>query len=262
MLRALYSAASGMEALQLNIDNIANNLANVNTTGFKQRRTQFQDLLYQNLVAPGSNASTSTEVPTGLQVGLGTRAVSNEIIFLQGDFVQTGNDLDLVIEGKGFFQVRLPDGNIAYTRGGAFHLDRDGRLVTSNGDPLEPQVSIPREATKVSIGADGTVSVKLPGQMDSQQVGRLELATFVNPAGLDSIGKNLFMPSTASGDAITGSPGEEGVGTLLQGYLEQSNVNVVKEMINLIVSQRAYESSSRVVRAADQMYQEVNNTVR
>lgn len=262
MLRALYSAASGMEALQLNIDNIANNLANVNTTGFKQRRTQFQDLLYQNLVAPGSNASTSTEVPTGLQVGLGTRAVSNEIIFLQGDFVQTGNDLDLVIEGRGFFQVRLPDGNIAYTRGGAFHLDRDGRLVTSNGDPLEPQVSIPREATKVSVGSDGTVSVKLPGQMDAQQVGRLELATFVNPAGLDSVGKNLFMPSTASGDAITGSPGEEGVGTLLQGYLEQSNVDVVKEMINLIVSQRAYESSSRVVRAADQMYQEVNNTVR
>jgi flagellar basal-body rod protein FlgG len=251
-----------MEALQLNIDNIANNLANVNTTGFKQRRTQFQDLLYQTLVAPGSSASTSTEIPTGLQVGLGTRAVSNSVIFLQGDYQETGNELDLVIEGKGFFQVRLPDGNIAYTRGGAFHMDRDGRLVTSNGDPVEPQVSIPREATKVSIGPDGTVSVKLPGQLDAQQVGRFELATFVNPAGLDSIGKNLFMPTTASGDAITGSPGEEGVGKLMQGFLEQSNVNVVKEMINLIVSQRAYESSSRVVRAADQMYQEVNNVVR
>lgn len=262
MLRALYSAASGMEALQLNIDNIANNLANVNTTGFKQRRTQFQDLLYQNLVAPGSSASSSTEIPTGLQVGLGTRAVSNEIIFLQGDYVETGNELDIVIQKRGFFQIRLPDGNIAYTRSGALHLDRDGRLVTANGDPLEPQVSIPREATKVNIGTDGTVSVKLPGQMDAQQVGRLELATFVNPAGLDSIGRSLFLPTTASGDAITGSPGEEGVGTLLQGYLEQSNVNVVKEMINLIVSQRAYESSSRVVRAADQMYQEVNSLVR
>jgi flagellar basal-body rod protein FlgG len=251
-----------MEALQLNIDNIANNLANVNTTGFKQRRTQFQDLLYQTLVAPGSSASTSTEVPTGLQVGLGTRAVSNSVIFLQGDYMETGNELDVVIEGKGFFQVRLPDGNIAYTRGGAFHLDRDGRFVTSNGDPVEPQISIPRESTKVSIGPDGTVSVNLPGQMDAQQVGRFELATFVNAAGLDSIGKNLFMPTTASGDAITGSPGEEGVGKLMQGFLEQSNVNVVKEMINLIVSQRAYESSSRVVRAADQMYQEVNNVVR
>jgi flagellar basal-body rod protein FlgG len=251
-----------MEALQINIDNIANNLANVNTTGFKQRRAQFEDLLYQTLVAPGSSASTSTEIPTGLQIGLGTRAVSNSILFLQGDYVETGNELDVVIEGKGFFQVRLPDGNIAYTRGGAFHLDRDGGLVTSNGDPVEPQVSIPREATKVSIGPDGTVSVNMPGQMDSQQVGRFELASFVNPAGLDSIGKNLFMPTTASGDAITGSPGEEGVGKLMQGFLEQSNVNVVKEMINLIVSQRAYESSSRVVRAADQMYQEVNNVVR
>jgi len=262
MLRALYSAASGMEALQLNIDNIANNLANVNTTGFKQRRTQFQDLLYQTLVAPGSSASSSTEVPTGLQIGLGTRAVSNSVLFLQGDYVETGNELDVVVEGKGFFQVRMPDGNIAYTRSGAFHLDRDGRLVTSNGDPLEPQISIPREATKVSIGPDGTVSVQMPGQLDAQQVGRFELATFVNPAGLDSIGKNLFRPTTASGDAITGSPGEEGVGRLMQSFLEQSNVNVVKEMINLIVSQRAYESSSRVVRAADQMYQEVNNVVR
>jgi flagellar basal-body rod protein FlgG len=262
MLRALYSSASGMEALQLNIDNIAHNLANVNTTGFKQRRTQFQDLLYQNLVAPGSSASTSTEVPTGLQIGLGTRAVSNEIVFLQGDYVETGNELDLVIEGRGFFQVRLPDGQIAYSRGGAFHLDRDGNLVTSSGDPLEPQVSIPREATKISIAADGTVSVNLPGQPNAQQVGRIELAIFANPAGLNSVGRNLFLQTASSGDPLTGTPGENGVGTLLQGFLEHSNVNVVKEMINLIVSQRAYESSSRVVRTADQMYQLVNNMVR
>jgi flagellar basal-body rod protein FlgG len=262
MLRALYSSASGMEALQLNIDNIAHNLANVNTTGFKQRRTQFQDLLYQNLVAPGSSASTSTEVPTGLQIGLGTRAVSNEIVFLQGDYVETGNELDLVIEGRGFFQVRLPDGQIAYSRSGAFHLDRDGNLVTSSGDPLEPQVSIPREATKISIASDGTVSVNLPGQTNAQQVGRIELAVFANPAGLNSVGRNLFLQTASSGDPLTGTPGENGVGTLLQGFLEHSNVNVVKEMINLIVSQRAYESSSRVVRTADQMFQLVNNMVR
>src|SRR5690606_20182419 len=183
MLRALHSAASGMEALQLNMDNIAHNLANVNTTGFKQRRTQFQDLLYQNLVAPGSNASTSTEVPTGLQIGLGTRAVSNEILFLQGDYMETGNELDLVVEGRGFFQVRLPDGQIAYSRSGAFHLDRDGNIVTAAGDPVEPQINIPREATKISIAADGTVSVNLPGQPNAQQVGRFDLATFSNPAG-------------------------------------------------------------------------------
>jgi len=262
MLRALYSAASGMEAIQLNIDNIANNLANVNTTGFKQRRTQFQDLLYQNLVAPGSSASTSTEIPTGLQIGLGTRAASNEIIFLQGDFVETGNDLDLVIEGRGFFQVRLPDGEIAYTRGGAFHLDREGNLVTSAGDPVEPQVAIPREATKITIARDGTVSVNLPNQTDAQQVGQLELASFSNPAGLDSLGRNLYKQTTASGDPITGNPAENGMGALLQGYLEQSNVNVVKEMVNLIVSQRAYESSSKVIRASDQMYQQVNSMVR
>jgi flagellar basal-body rod protein FlgG len=262
MLRALYSAASGMEAIQLNIDNIANNLANVNTTGFKQRRTQFQDLLYQNMVAPGSSASTSTEVPTGLQIGLGTRAVSNEVIFLQGDYVETGNELDLVVEGRGFFQVRMPDGQIAYTRGGAFHLDRDGNLVTAAGDPLEPQVSIPREATKISVASDGTVSVNLPGQTNAQQVGRIELAVFANPAGLNSMGRNLFLQTSASGDPVTSSPGESGAGTLLQGFLEQSNVNVVKEMIDLIVSQRAYESSSKVVRTADTMYQNVNNMVR
>jgi flagellar basal-body rod protein FlgG len=262
MLRSLYSAASGMEALQLNIDNIANNLANVNTTGFKQRRTQFQDLLYQNLVAPGSNASTSTEVPTGLQIGLGTRAVSNEIIFLQGDYVETGNELDLVIEGRGFFQVRLPDGQIAYTRGGALHLDRNGNLVTASGDPLEPQVSIPREATKISVAADGTVSVNLPGQTNVQQVGRIQLAVFSNPAGLNGIGRNLFLQTAASGDPVTGSPGENGIGTLLQGFIEHSNVNVVKEMIDLIVSQRAYEASSKVVRTADNLFQQVNGMIR
>ncbi len=262
MLRALYSAATGMEALQINIDNIAHNIANVNTTGFKQRRTQFQDLLYQNLIAPGSNASSSTEVPTGLQIGLGTQAVSNEIIFTQGDFVTTGNQLDVVISGRGFFQVRMPDGQIAFTRAGAFHLNRERNLVTASGDPVEPQIAIPQEGAQVSIAQDGTVSVSLPGQSNAQQVGRIEIASFANPAGLDSIGKNLFLPTAASGDPVTGSPSENGLGRLNQGFLEQSNVNIVEEMINLIVSQRAYESSSRVVRSADEMYEQVNNLTR
>lgn len=262
MLRALYSAATGMEALQINIDNIANNIANVNTTGFKQRRTQFQDLLYQNLVAPGSSASSSTEIPTGLQIGLGTRAVSNEIVFTQGDFATTGNVLDVVIGGRGFFQVRMPDGQIAYTRDGAFHLNRERNFVTASGDPVEPQIAIPQEGSKITIAQDGTVSVTLPGQTNAQQVGRIEIASFANPAGLDSIGKNLFLPTAASGDPVTGTPSENGLGRLNQGFLEQSNVNIVEEMINLIVSQRAYESSSRVVRAADEMYEQVNNLTR
>ncbi len=262
MLRALYTAATGMEALQINIDNIAHNIANVNTTGFKQRRTQFQDLLYQNLIAPGSNASSSTEIPTGLQIGLGTQAVSNEIIFTQGDFVATGNQLDVVIAGRGFFQVRMPDGQIAFSRAGAFHLNREGNLVTASGDPLEPQISIPQEGSKIAIAEDGTISVSLPGQNNAQQVGRIEIASFANPAGLDSIGKNLFLPTTASGDPVTGAPSENGLGRLNQGFLEQSNVNIVEEMINLIVSQRAYETSSRVVRSADEMYEQVNNLTR
>ncbi len=259
MLRALHSAASGMEALQISIDNIAHNLANTNTVGFKQRRTQFQDLFYQTLVSPGSSASSSTEIPTGLQIGLGTRAVSNEIILRQGDFVRTENPLDLVIEGSGFFQVRLPDGQIAYSRAGNFHLDRNGSLVTASGNPLDPQVSIPQGASEVTVAADGTVSVRLPGQNESQPVGNIQLATFTNPAGLNNIGKNLLLPTASSGEPVTGTPGQNGIGTLLQGALESSNVNIVEEMVNLIVSQRAYEAGSRVLRAADEMYQEVNN---
>lgn len=259
MLRALYSAASGMEATQTNIDNISHNLANTNTTGFKQRRTQFEDLLYQNLVSPGGNATTATEVPTGLQIGLGTRAVSNGIVFLQGDYIQTGNDFDVAIEGSGFFRVRLPDGNTAYSRAGNFHLSRDGVMVTANGDPLEPRITIPTEATNVLIGTDGTVSYNLPGDPNAQQAGQIQLANFANPAGLNSIGRNLYLPTAASGDAVEGIPGENGMGSLLHKFLESSNVNIVEEMVNLIVSQRAYESNSRVLRAADQMYQELNN---
>ena len=263
MIRALYCAASGMTAQQLNVDNIAHNLANANTAGFKTRRAQFQDLLYQSLVQPGSAAGQQTVVPTGLQLGLGTRASSNEIIFSQGSFSQTNNPLDLVIQGRGFFQVRQPSGELAYTRAGSFHLDRDGNLVTGDGNPLEPQITIPSDAQAISIAQDGTVSYTQPGQTSAQQAGQVQLANFPNPAGLNSLGGNLYAPTDASGDPTVGAPGgQEGLGTVMQGYVEQSNVSVVEEFINLIVAQRGYEANSKVVQAADQMYQQCNNLAR
>jgi flagellar basal-body rod protein FlgG len=259
MIRALYSAASGMTAQQLNIDNIANNLANANTVGYKTRRAQFQDLLYQNLVSPGASAGQSTVVPTGLQLGLGTRAVSNEIVFQQGDFSSTSNPLDMVIQGKGFFQIKLPSGDLGYTRAGSFHLDATGSLVTADGDQLQPQITIPANAQSINIATDGTVSYSLPGQTQTQTAGQITLANFQNPAGLNSLGQNLFQPTDASGAATVGTPGgTDGVGSLLQGYVEQSNVSVVDQFINLITSQRAYEANSKVVKAADEMYQQVN----
>lgn len=263
MIRALYSAASGMTAQQLNVDNIAHNLANSNTVGYKMRRAQFQDLLYQTIVQPGSAAGQQTVIPTGLQLGLGTRASSNEIIFTQGDFSQTDNPLDLVIQGRGFFQVRRPSGELAYTRAGAFHVDRDGNFVTAQGDPLEPQITLPPDAQQVSIAQDGTVSFTQPNQTAAQQAGQIQLANFQNPAGLNSLGGSLYAPTDASGDPTVGPPGgQEGLGTVMQGYVEQSNVSVVQEFINLIVAQRGYEANSKVVQAADQMYQQANNLVR
>lgn len=263
MIRALYSAASGMAAQQMNVDNIAHNLANANTVGFKMRRAQFQDLLYQNLVQPGAAAGQQTVIPSGLQLGLGTRAASNEISFAQGNFSSTGNPLDLVIQGRGFFQVRRPSGEIAYTRAGTFHLNRDGQMVTSDGDGLEPQITLPPEAQSITIAADGTVSYQQPGESAAQTAGQIQLANFANPAGLNSLGHNLFSPTDASGEPTLGTPGgQEGLGSLLQGYVEQSNVSVVEEFINLIVSQRAYEANSKVVKAADEMYQQVNNITR
>lgn len=260
MIRALYSAASGMNAQQMNVDNIANNLANANTNGFKMRRTQFQDLLYQSFIQPGAAAGSQTTVPSGLQIGLGTRPASNEIIFTQGNFQQTGNPLDLVIQGRGFFQVRLPTGELAYTRDGGFQFDRDGNIVTSTGNPIEPQISIPASAQSVTIASDGTVSFTQPGQTAAQVAGQIQLANFANPAGLNSIGQNLFTQTDASGEPTVANPGgQEGLGTLMQGYVEGSNVSVVEEFINMIVSQRAYEASSKVVKAADEMYQQVNN---
>jgi flagellar basal-body rod protein FlgG len=262
MLRALYTAASGMEAQQLNIDTIAHNLANINTAGFKLRRAQFQDLLYQNIRQAGASNTATTEIPVGLQIGLGTKPVATEMNFSQGDFSQTNNPLDIVIQGQGFFQIRQVNGQIAYTRNGNLHLNRDGNIVTSEGDLLDPQITIPQDQIGITIGADGTVSVLQAGQTQPQQVGKIEIANFQNPAGLQSIGKNLFLPTQASGDAVTGTPGENGLGTLLSGFIEQSNVSVVEEMVNMIVSQRAYEANSKVIRTSDDMLTQANNVVR
>jgi flagellar basal-body rod protein FlgG len=260
MIRALFSAGSGMNAQQMSIDNIANNLANANTTGFKARTTQFQDLLYQNFLQPGAAAGAQTVVPSGLQLGLGSRPAANSINFTQGSFQQTNNALDCVIQGKGFFQIRKPDGTTAYTRAGSFQLDRDGNVVDSQGNPLEPQITLPAQAQSITMALDGTVSYSLPGQSSSQVAGQIQLANFTNPGGLNSIGNSLFLPTDASGDPITGNPGgQEGLGTLQQGYVESSNVSVVEEFINMITSQRAYEANTKVVKAADEMYQQVNN---
>lgn len=258
MFRSLYTAASGMNAQQTNLDNVANNLANANTTGFRKRRVQFQDMIYQSMVTPGA-AATQQTVSAGLQVGLGTRAAATEILQSQGDFQQTGNPLDIAIQGLGYFQVLTPTGQLAYTRSGSFHLDAQGNVVTSDGDALQPAITVPADATSITIGADGTVTVTQPGQTQSQQIGQIQLATFPNPGGLNSVGANLLLPTSSSGDPITGNPGgSEGLGTLVQGSLEQSNVNTVEEFIQMILAQRSYEANSQVAKAADQMFQEVN----
>ena len=260
MIKALYSAGSGMTAQQMSIDTIANNLSNANTTGFKARRTQFQDLLYQSVLQPGAAAGSQTVVPSGLQLGLGTRPAANSITFTQGTFTETDNPLDLVIQGKGFFQIKRPDGSTAYTRSGNFQLYKDGNVVTATGDPIEPQITIPAQAQSITVASDGTVSYTQPGQSAAQVAGQIQLANFTNPGGLNSIGNGLFTPTDASGDPIVGNPGgQDGLGTLQQGYLESSNVSIVEEFINMISSQRAYEANTKVVKAADEMYQQVNN---
>lgn len=259
MNRALFTAATGMIAQQLNVDTTANNLANVNTTGFKRSRVDFQDLLYQTSRAPGSPTAQGAEAPTGIQVGSGVRPASTQRIFSQGDFQETGNPLDLVIEGDGFFQVLRGDGTTAYTRAGSFRKDANGRMVNPDAYALQPEITIPAQAVNISIGTDGVVSVTLAGSSTPQQVGTIELARFSNPAGLNAIGRNLFLPTAASGNAITGAPGSQGVGTLSQGFIEMSNVKVVEEMINLIIGQRAYEAGSRAVQTADEMLQLANS---
>jgi flagellar basal-body rod protein FlgG len=259
MIRALYTAATGMNAQQMNLDNIANNLANSSTTGFQERRMQFTDLLYQNEVMPGAASTQQTTVASGLQVGLGVRPGSAEIIQTQGEIQTTGNPLDLAIQGAGFFQVELPNGQLGYTRAGSFHLDAQGNVVTPDGNALQPTITIPPNATNVSVGSDGTVTATIPGQTQASSLGMIQLATFPNAGGLNSIGNNIYLPTTASGDAIVGNPGgADGLGTLQQNSLEQSNVSVVEQFVDMIVAQRSYEANSRVVKAADEMMQQLN----
>lgn len=262
MIRALYTAASGMNAQQANIDNVANNLANVNTTGFKKSRVDFEDLVYQQTKAPGTPTSSEAESAVGLESGLGTRAVATVRNFSGGNLRTTGAPLDLAIEGAGFFQLSLPGGETGYSRAGTLHLNAQGQIVTADGVTLEPNITIPPNALSVSISKDGIVSVALPNQQAPQQLGTIELATFQNPAGLQARGGNIFVATSASGDAVTGTPGTDGMGTIAQGFLEDSNVSVVEEMVQMILGQRAYEANSRVIRAADEMLQQVNNLAR
>lgn len=261
MIRALYTAASGMTAQQANIDNVANNLANVNTTGFKKSRVEFEDLVYQQMKAPGTPTSQEGEAPIGLEAGLGTRVVASARNFSTGNLRTTSNPLDIAIQGQGFFQLTLPGGETGYSRAGAFHVSGEGQIVTADGIALQPAITIPADAMTVSISKDGIVSVTTPGT-DPQQIGTIELANFQNPAGLQARGGNVFVATIASGDPVTAVPGAEGMGTLQQGFLEDSNVSVVEEMVNMILGQRAYEANSRVIRAADEMLQQVNNLSR
>ena len=262
MLRSLWTAATGMQAQALNIDVIANNLANVNTSGFKRSRADFQDLLYETIRMAGSPSSEGTEVPTGIQLGHGTRPAAVQKIFIQGDYQHTGNELDIAIEGDGFFQILQPNGEVAYSRAGSFKMDGEGRIVTSDGFLMEPEIAVPSDTRAISIGTDGTVSVLQGGSGDAVEIGTIELARFINPAGLNSIGRNLYLTTDASGDVVTGTAGEDGFGTISQSYLEMSNVSVVDEMVNMITAQRAYEVNSKSIQTADDMLQMANSLKR
>ena len=262
MNRALYTAASGMNAQQANIDNVAHNLANVNTAGFKKAHMEFEDLVYQQTRVPGTATSATGESPIGLELGLGTRAVGTSRDFSSGSMRSTSGPLDLAIEGDGFFQVSQPSGSTAYTRAGSFHRDAQGLMVTTDGYPVEPQITIPPNATSISISKDGIVSAVIAGQTATQQLGTFELAMFQNPAGLKAMGGNLFTVTTASGEPQVGVPGSDSRGTLAQGFVEDSNVSVVEEMVNMILGQRAYEANSKVLKAADEMLSVVNSLVR
>ena len=259
MIRSLWTAATGMTAQNLNVDVIANNLANVNTTGFKRGRANFQDLMYQQIKSPGADASSAgTQVPTGIQIGLGVKAAGVENIFLEGSLKPTGNPLDFAIEGRGFFQIQMPNGELAYTRAGSFSLDSQGQIVTADGNILQPAINIPADAISISVAADGTVSVLQPGNVSST-IGQIQLADFSNPAGLTLLGSSLYKPSNASGEAILGTAGDNGLGTIGQNMLEMSNVSIVEEMVNLIAGQRAYEMNSKAIKAADEMLHTANS---
>ncbi len=262
MLRSLYTAATGMIAQQTQIDTTSNNIANVNTIGYKKQRAEFADLMYQTMEYAGTSTSATTTSPTGIEVGLGVRPTAVAKLFTQGNFKETGNSLDMAITGQGFFQIQLPDGTTTYTRNGSFKLDANGNMVNSDGYQLIPQITIPQDATQISIGTDGTVSVLQAGQTQMSQVGQIELANFVNPAGLHSLGNNDYINTAASGDAITSTPGLNGLGEIRQQFVEMSNVQLVEEMTDLITGQRAYEANSKAITTSDQMLQTVNGLKR
>lgn len=255
MIRSLWIAKTGLEAQQTQMDVISNNLANVGTTGFKRSRAVFEDLLYQTIRQPGAQSSQQSQLPSGLQLGTGVRPVATERIHTQGNLQQTGNAKDVAIQGSGFFQVLMPDGSAAYTRDGSFQVDNQGQLVTSSGFVVQPAITIPDNAQSITIARDGTVSVQVSGAAAPTAVGALQLTTFINPAGLESKGENLYAETGASGTPNTNTPGTNGAGTLLQSYTETSNVNVVEELVNMIQTQRAYEINSKAISTSDQMLQ-------
>ena len=257
MIRSLYIAKTGLDAQQTQLDVISNNLANVSTSGFKRSRAVFEDMLYQTVREPGAQSTQQTQLPSGLQIGTGVRPVATTRIHTQGNLSQTGNSLDLAIQGAGFFQVQMPDGTTGYSRDGSLHTDAQGQLVTSNGSPLQPAITIPANALAVTIGQDGTVSVTQAGSAAPTTVGTIQLATFINAAGLSSHGQNLYLETAASGTAATNTPGTNGTGLINQGYVETSNVNVAEELVNMIQAQRAYELNSKAITTSDQMLQKL-----
>ena len=258
---ALWVAKSGLDAQQTRLNVVSNNLANVSTNGFKRSRAVFEDLLYQNVRQVGAQTSQDTTLPSGLSLGTGVRTVATENLHTQGNIVNTGNSLDVAVQGRGFFQIQRPDGQIAYSRDGSFHLDAQGQLVTSNGYLVQPGIAIPENSRSITIGVDGVVTVTVPGNAQPNQVGALQIADFINPAGLEPVGENLFLETAASGAPQAGTPGQQGLGTVLQGSVESSNVNAVEELVNLIETQRAYEMNSKAISTTDQMLQYVTQNL-
>ncbi len=261
MNQALWIAKTGLDAQQTRMAVVSNNLANVNTTGFKRGRAVFEDLFYQNIRQVGAQSSQDTQIPSGLSLGTGVRTVATDKLHTQGNMIQTGNSLDIAVEGRGFFQILQPDGTMAYSRDGNFKVDSQGQIVTSNGYTLQPAITVPEDALSLTIGIDGVVSATTPGTATPTQLGNIQLADFINPTGLQPVGKNLYIESAASGAPSTSTPGLNGVGTVLQGALESSNINVVEELVNMIETQRAYEMNSKVISATDRMLQYVSNNL-
>ncbi|WP_018150235.1 flagellar basal-body rod protein FlgG [Leeia oryzae] len=259
MIRSLWIAKTGLDTQQTNIDVISNNLANVSTNGYKRQRPLFEDLLYQTMRQPGANSTQQNQIPSGLQIGTGARTIATERIFTQGNLQRTENSLDMAINGSGFFQVLMPDGSIGYSRDGSFQKDSTGQLVTSSGYPLQPAITIPSDATSLSIGTDGTVSVNQPGNTAPTQIGNITLANFINPAGLQSVGENLFLETASSGAPNIATPGTNGLGVINENYVETSNVNVAEELVSMIQAQRAFELNSKAITASDQMLQKLSS---